>query len=177
MKKIVIIYGLISGVIISAYMLVTMEIFKDREDHIESGMLIGYTGMVIALSLIFFGVKSLRDNQFSGVITFWKATQAGLGIAFIAAIMYALSWEVSYSRMGDEFNKKMIEQYMARIDSNLPADEAEAEKKQIIQNFEDYKNPVIRFGMTLMEIFPVGILITLISAGLLRKKELLPASK
>ncbi|MEJ0056669.1 MAG: hypothetical protein WDN75_14050 [Bacteroidota bacterium] len=36
-----------------------------------------------------------------------------------------------------------------------------------------YRNPVLRFGMTLTEVLPVGIIISLLSAALLRKKDFL----
>lgn len=141
----------------------------------ENGMLIGYSTMVISLSLVFFGIKSLRDNHYNGVISFGKATKAGLLITLIASVMYALAWEVSYSQIGEDFNKKMQEQYFAEQEAKgLAPEELEAQKEKIKASIEYYKNPIIRFGITMTEVLPVGILITLLSAGLLRKKEFLP---
>jgi IMP cyclohydrolase len=40
---------------------------------------------------------------------------------------------------------------------------------------EMYKNPLIRAAMTFMEIFPVGLIIALLCAAILRKSEGLPA--
>src|SRR5688572_28135034 len=92
MKKIVLVYGLIAGTISGGLMMITMPMFKSGTLDMNNGELIGYTGMVIALSLIFFGIKSFRDNQVDGTITFWKGCQIGLLIALIASVMYALTW-------------------------------------------------------------------------------------
>jgi hypothetical protein len=89
--------------------------------------------------------------------------------------MYAGAWEISYSKIGNDFNKKMQEQYYEQLqEEDLSEAELQEEKEKIDTSIKYYKNPVIRFGITLTEVFPVGIILTLISAGLLRKKEFLP---
>ena len=175
MRKIVIIYGLISGGILGALLLTTMSMYLTTPVIMDNGMLIGYSTMVISLSLIFFGIKSLRDNHYSGSITFGKAAKVGLLITLIASVMYAGAWEISYSKIGENFMKNMQEQYYKRLEAKgLSADELKMEKEKIDTSMEYYKNPVIRFGITITEVLPVGIILTLISAGLLRKKEFLP---
>lgn len=177
MKKIVITYGLIAGFITGGLMLATMPLFENGVLDFENGAVIGYTGMVIALSLIFFGVKSYRDHHAQGTITFGKGFLMGLGITAIASVLYASSWEVTYARSGEKFMQKWTDMEVAKLKSNN-ATEAELKKAQEDWKAfaEMYKNPVVRFGMTLTEIFPVGILISLVSATLLRKKDFLPIS-
>lgn len=177
MKKIIIVYGLIAGVIVGGMLLGSMAYYESNNWNIKNGELIGYSTMVIALSVIFIAIKSVRDNHLNGVITFWKGCQIGLMITLIASVIYAMSWEVSYSRIGNEFVQKMKEKYTAEIQaSNLTEEERQAKKAEMDGLWESYKNPIIRFGFTLMEIAPVGIILTLISAGLLKKRELLPAT-
>lgn len=172
MKKTILIYGFIAGFIVGALMLATMPLWNSGVLNFDNGALVGYTTMVIALSVIFFGVKSYRDNHSGGAITFWKAVQIGMLITTIASVMYALSWEVSYDMIiADDFMQKMTDHYVAKMKAKGASAE---EMKSMESYFEWYKNPVIRFGMTLMEILPVGIVITLLSAGLLRRKEFLP---
>ncbi|MBX2898071.1 MAG: DUF4199 domain-containing protein [Cyclobacteriaceae bacterium] len=175
MKKIIIIYGLISGAIVGGLMLGTMAYYQTHEWNLSNGHLIGYATMVIALSLIFVAIKSVRDKYLGGVITFWKGCQIGLLITLIASVMYALSWEVSYRNIGAEFVDKMKSMYVEELKKEKLS-EAEFQKEIEKSNamWESYQNPIIRFGITLMEIFPVGLVLTLISAGLLRKKEFLP---
>lgn len=111
MKKIVLVYGLIAGAIVAAMMLITMPLYEKGSLDISNGQLLGYSTMVVALSLVFFGTKSYRDNHQNGQITFWKALQVGLLISLLASAIYALTWEYSYSSMSPEYKKKMTQVY------------------------------------------------------------------
>lgn len=176
MKKIILIYGLIAGAIVGGLMLLTMPLWETGVLNFDNGQLVGYTTMVIALSMVFFGIKSYRDNHAKGVITFGKGFKIGILITLIAAVMYGLAWEISYSRMGDEFIQKMTEHYFQEMKQDGATEQELNEAKEQWATFSEmYKNPIIRFGATLTEILPVGLIITLISAALLRKKEILPA--
>lgn len=176
MKKIIITYGLIAGLIVGGLMLLTMPLWKSGILNFDNGELVGYTTMVIALSMVFFGIKSFRDNYNKGSVTFWNACKVGILITLIASVMYALAWEVSYANMGNEFMQKMSEHYFDELKTG-GASEVELQKaKDDWASFSEmYKNPIIRFGVTLTEIFPVGLIITLLSAGLLRNKKFLPS--
>jgi len=178
MKKIVIIYGLIAGTIVGGLMLATMPLWDTGALNFDNGHLVGYTTMVIALSMIFFGIKSFRDNHAAGNITFGKGVLIGVLITLIAGVMYALAWEISYSQMGDEFINKMTEHYFEEMktDGATEAELMEAREDWVMYS-EMYKNPVIRFAITITEILPVGLVITLLSAALLRKKGFLPPTQ
>lgn len=178
MKKVILIYGVIAGAIVAGMMFITMPMYDSGTMNFDNGELVGYTTMVIALSMVFFGVKSYRDNHAGGDITFWSGVKVGLLITLVASVMYALAWEVIYSRRGDEFNQKMIQHYMDELKAGGATEVELTEAKARWESFgELYKNPLIRFGVTLMEILPVGLIITLITAALLRKKDFLPASQ
>jgi hypothetical protein len=148
----------------------------DSAFHSEFGELIGYASMIVALSMIFFGIKSYRDDYHSGTVTFGKGVQIGLLITAIATVMYAGSWEIALK------TQPKLGNYMADYTANYlekmkaqGASEAEVQKQaeeMAVWN-ERYKNPLIRFGMVMMEILPVGIIITLLSAAILRRKEAL----
>jgi hypothetical protein len=176
MRKIVIVYGLIAGVIVSALMFISFPLQQAGIITYDYGMLVGYTSMVIALSMVFFGIKTYRDQQLDGKITFVQGLKAGLLITAIASVMYALSWEVFYTNFASDFMERYTDHYMNKMAANgASAVELNAERAKFESLGEMYKNPFIRFGMTLAEILPVGVLITLISAALLRKREILPA--
>ncbi len=178
MKKIVIIYGIIAGTIVGGLMLGTMPLWKSGALTFDNGHLVGYTTMVIALSMVFVGIKSYRDNYNDGSVTFWNACKVGILITVIASVMYALAWEISYANMGEEFTKKMTDHYFNELKTGGASEQELQKAKEDWASFSEmYKNPVIRFGMTLMEIFPVGLAITLLSAGLLRNKKFLPSSE
>ncbi len=177
MKKVVVTYGIISGIITGGLMLATMPLFVRGTLKMENGLWIGYTGIVIALSLVFFGVKSFRDNHSEGKITFGRGFMIGLGITLIASVFYVIAWEITFAHSGEWFMKQWSSGELEKVKSHGAS---EAELQEAAQKWEEfgklYQNPVIRFGMTLMEIFPIGLLISLISAALLRKKEFLPTN-
>ncbi|HYG19003.1 MAG TPA: DUF4199 domain-containing protein [Ohtaekwangia sp.] len=176
MKKIVIIYGLIAGIIVSVIMFISLPLQEAGYITYDYGMLVGYTSMVVALSMVFFGIKTYRDQQLDGKITFLQALKTGLVITAIASVMYAISWEVFYNTIASDFMERYTQHYLDKMAANgATAVEIDAQRASFESLGEMYKNPFIRFGMTLAEILPVGVVITLISAALLRKREVLPA--
>jgi Protein of unknown function (DUF4199) len=178
MRKVILIFGLLAGAAISIFQVVGIALWENTGKVIDNA-LVGYAVMVIALSMIFFGIKSYRDNYQSGEIRFWKGLQIGLLITLIASFLYALTWE-TYNRVRPASATAFIDYYVeCQIDKlkrkGGAADAIDQEVKKINDFKIMYRNPAIRFGMTLLEIMPVGIIITLISAALLRKKEFLRA--
>jgi hypothetical protein len=178
MKKIILIYGLIAGSIVAAMMFITMPMYNNGSLNMDNGELVGYTTMVVALSLVFFGIKSYRDNQAKGTISFGTGFKVGILITLIASVMYGLAWEITYSKIGEEFTQKMTEKYYEDMKADGASEQELEEAKKEWDSFSEmYENPLFRFGFTVfVEIFPVGLLITLVSAGILRKKEFLPAT-
>jgi hypothetical protein len=175
MKKIVLTFGLISGAIAAALMWAMLLAFENGTFNHDNGEIYGYSSMIISLSMVFFGIKSYRDNN-GGRISFWKGLQVGILISLIAAACYAVSWEVYYQTRGGNFLQDYTTHYIEKMkERGASAAEIEQTSKEFESMGEMYKNPVIRFGMTLTEILPVGLIVTLISAGLLRKREILSA--
>jgi hypothetical protein len=131
--------------------------------------------MLVALSMVFFGIKSFRDNQNSRKIGFWKGAQVGILISMLASFVYAAGWEVyMQASPANTFMDEYTEHYINRLkEKGTPQAELDKTVKEMDGMKEMYKNPFIRFGMTLMEIFPVGVIVTIISAAILRKKEVL----
>jgi hypothetical protein len=178
MRKVVLTYGLIAGAIFAVFMFGAYPFWKSGMITFENGEIVGYTSMVIALSLIFFGVKSYRDNYLRGSITFGNALKVGGLIAGVAALGYAVSWEFYFNLIAPDF---MTEYAAFSIEKAKSGNMAEADVQKLIADMESmkimYRNPIFRFGITLTEILPVGIIISLVSAGILRKKEILPAQE
>ena len=173
MKKVVLTFGLISGAVIAGLMWLMLALMK--AGFSSHSLLMGYATMVIALSLVFFGIKSFRDNN-GGKITFFKGLQIGILISLISALCYGISWEAYYRTSGSEFMQQYSTQYIEQMRANgSTEDEVAKAQKEMDRMGEMYKNFSFRFGLTLMEILPVGVIVTIISAGLLRKREILPA--
>jgi uncharacterized protein DUF4199 len=179
MRKVILTFGFLAGAIISIIMITGIGLYENGVTTVYFSELVGYATMVIALSMIFFGIKSYRDNYQKGAINFWKGFQVGLLIAVIASLMYAITWE-AYTQTRPAGPAFFMDRYADSVINKLkekgaPADEIDQKVKDMEYYKTMYRNPVFRFGMTLIEILPVGIIITLISAAILRKKEFLPA--
>lgn len=134
------------------------------------GMAIGYLTMLIGLTTVFLAIKRRRDVDQGGVIRFWPAFGLGIAISLVAALAYALLWEITLSMIGiDAFGKTML--------AKMQAGGSTAEELAKMRDFfaTTYRNPLIRFSVTLSEIAPVGLLVSLISAALLRNPRFMPA--
>lgn len=166
MKKIVLTFGLLSGLVSAVLMFFTV-LFIDRIGW-DKGVIVGYTGIVLSLLFVFFGVRSYRDNHLGGKITFGKAFGVGLLITLVSCVFYVIAWEIEYATLFSDFTDKYaafaMEQARAS-GADLAAKAAEMEDMRKVMD-----NPIVRPLFIFIEPFPVGLLVTLISAAVLRKK-------
>ncbi len=172
MKKVVLTYGLIAGAILSGMMLITLPFHEAIGG--DRALILGYTTMVLAFLLVYFGVRSYRDHVAGGRIGFRKALGVGALIALVASTCYVATWEAIYFGGKSDY----IEKYQAGELEKLRRrglSEAELEAKQAeMRKFaEMYRNPVFNSALTFMEPLPVALVFSLVSAGLLsrRRKE------
>jgi hypothetical protein len=168
-------YGLFAGIVVAILMIVQMWALETGA--MESGSLfLGYLTMVLALTAVFLGVKRYRDKDLGGVIRFGKAFLVGLGISCMACLIYVIGWELWLAFGSSDFvavySKKMLDAARAKD----PSPEAIARATEEIDMFvRIYANPALRMGMTFMEMFPVGLLVSLITAAMLKNSRFLPA--
>jgi Protein of unknown function (DUF4199) len=169
MKKIVLTFGLISGAIVAALMAITLPLI--RSGYLEHSAVLGYTSMVLALLLVFFGIRSYRENVGGGTITFGKGFHVGILITLIACAVYVISWEIIYFNFMPDFMDHYAASTIAKMRTSGATEAAIlATTKEMAHWKELYANPLINVGMTFMEIFPVGLVMTLISAAILRRR-------
>jgi ABC-type sugar transport system permease subunit len=178
MRKVTLTFGLLAGALVSVFSFIIMGLCENGTISFDNSDAIGYGSMVIALSMIFFGIKSYRDNYQNGVIKFGKGLQVGLLITLVAALIYAVAGEAFY-QIDPEGQTALTSKYadyqIAKMkESGASSAAIEQKVKETANMMEMYKNPLLRFVMTLAIILPVGIVVTLISAAVLRKKQLLP---
>jgi hypothetical protein len=174
MKNTIIKYGLISGAIAAVGILLVTLVLKAygfEKVGFEKSAYFGYTLIILAMAVIFFGIKAFRDNENDGSITFTKGLLIGLGIAAISCVCYSLMWLVVYYN----FIPNFMEDYAAYSTNQLKgsgASEAELAKNAAqLQDFKDlYKTPFGVFAITLIEPLPIGILGALVCAFILKKK-------
>ena len=169
------VYGGIAGAIVICIALTVLSL--DLPSHFETPWF-GYLVMLVALSLIFVGVKRYRDIECGGVIRFGRAFGLGLGMALVAALIYIIGWEIFLAVTGRDF----MAEYTASTIAGMRADGAtqaaiEATQAEMREFGVKYRNPLFRIPITFIEIFPVGLLVSLVSAALLRNPRLLPAAR
>ena len=173
MKKNIIIYGLIAGSIVSAIMLFTTNYLSHCQGNLDydTSMLIGYASMLLAFSLVFVGIRNYRDKYNDGVISFGKAFKTGILIVLIASTMYVIAWLIEYFFFMPDFIEKYSAVTLDRLKASgaSPSEIAE-QTKQMADFARMYKNPFFNAMMTYLEILPVGVIVTLISALILKRK-------
>lgn len=175
MQKIALTYGVLAGTIVILSML--LGIVTSGGESFWSSEIFGYLIMLTALSMIFVGIKKYRDQEMGGVIKFMPALGLGLAISAIAGVIYVFVWEIylissDYAFIND-YTAGLIEKAMSEGVSGGALEQVVSEMNQMK---ESYGKPWFRWPMTFLEIFPVGLLISLVSAALLRNAKLLPAS-
>lgn len=168
MKKTVLTFGLLSGAVISALMLLTVP-FADAIGF-DRGVIVGYTTMVAAFMLIFFGVRSYRDNVAGGVVGFGRALAVGALIALVSSLCYVATWQVMYYKLMPDFLVKYEAHVIDKARANGESEAAIAQRSADMQKFaEMYQNPAINAAFTILEPLPVGLVIALVSAGVLQR--------
>lgn len=170
-------YGLIAGAIVGVPLFV-MPVFGGDAITPAIGMTIGYLSMLVAFSTIFVAIKRQRDVAQGGVIRFWPALGIGLGITLVASVIYVLVWEVVLAATQLDF----IGEYTAELIAQkraAGASEAElaAYRAEMAAYAADYADPLFRLPMTFTEIFPVGLLVSVVCAGLLANRRFLPVHR
>jgi len=167
MKKTVLIFGLIMGAIFTAGTIYMSELLFYKNPEIKSNDLLGYVVMVIIYSLIFIGIRNYRNNQLNGVISFKKAFKTGAMITMIASTLYVVISLVYFYKFAPDYMDKYTE-YVLR---HTPPAELEA-KAQSMEDFKTmYENPLFVVLFTFAEILPLGLIVTLVSSLILRRKN------
>jgi Protein of unknown function (DUF4199) len=170
MKKTVWTFGLLSGGILSAMMLLTMP-FADAIGY-DRGLVIGYTTMVLAFLLTFFGVRSYRDNVAGGTIRFGRALAVGALITLVASVCYVITWEVIYFKLAPDYMTKFHAHAVEKAKASSGGPQEIQKKLEQAERFAKlYQNPAINAAMTFLEPLPVGLVFALVSAGVLSRKR------
>lgn len=170
MKKTVWTFGLIAGGVLSVMMLATLP-FQDVLG-VDKGAIIGYATMVLAFLMVFFGVRSYRDNVGNGTISFGRALALGALIALVASMCYVATWELVFYKLAPDFSAKFEAASIAHIKASGASQASIDAQVAKAKHFTDtYKNPLVNIAITFLEPLPVSVVFVLISAGILRRKR------
>jgi len=170
MRKTVLTFGLISGAISAVTMLATIP-FVDKIGF-DKGEILGYTLIVLSALLVFFGVRSYRENASGGRLTFARGFAVGILITLLSNLFYVATWEVLYFKFMPDFADKYAAHMIERAKSSGDGQEKIEKTTREAQQFKEmYKIPAINVALTFGEVFPIGLGVTLLSAAILRKKS------
>lgn len=171
MKKVVIVNGVIGGLIVSVLMVCSTLYFINKGDF-DNGMIYGYASMLLAFSFVFVGIKTYRDKYNDGLISLGKAFTTGLLITLIAATFYVLIWQIGYHLVFPDFTDRYTAAMLAKAEaSGASAAEIAKQTTEMAELNEMYKNPLFNILFTYLEIVPVGLVVTLICALLLKRNK------
>jgi hypothetical protein len=173
MKRTVLTFGLISGAV-SALMLVATMPFIDKIG-LGKAEILGYTTIVLSFLLVYAGIRSYRDNLSGGTITFGRAFTLGLLITVVSCVCYVVTWEILYFNFG--FMRQFMNQYASYMVEQAKASGAspeaiQAQLREISKYEQLYENPFFNVAITFTEPFPIGLVVSVISAAILRKRGL-----
>jgi len=176
MKKLVLTFGLISGAIVAGLGAVMTWLCLNGTIDPDNSEVLGYTIMVLSFILVFFAIRSYRENPGAGTITFGKAFQVGILVTLVASAVYVAAWEVVYYNFMPDFPDRYAARVLEKMKAKGESAQAIEKTGQQMARFKElYKNPLFNVGVTFIEVFPVGLAVTLVSAAALRKKTPAPA--
>ena len=174
MKNTIIKYGLIAGAISATGQLITSLYLKSSglgSSSFDNSFYLGYTLITLAMAVIYFGIKAFRDGQNEGSITFGKGLLIGLGIAAIASVCYSLMWTFVYYNLLPNFMDDYATFSIAKLKAEGASEAQLLENQAQIAEFKQmYQSPFGVFAITLIEPLPVGLLVSLVSAFILKRK-------
>lgn len=171
MKRLVLRYGLISGAFLAILTTTMITLCLDGTIDMRHSQLLGYTMMALAYIAVFFGIRAYRDQHNGGTITFGRAFKVGILITLVTCAMYVVSWQIVYWGFLPDFGDKYAAYTLQKMQEDGATSAAIAEARANMEKFKElYRNPFFNIGITFLEVFPVGLIVTLVSAAILRRK-------
>ena len=172
MKRIVLTFGLISGAILGAMTSIILPLCMSGILDFDQSEIIGYTSMVLSFAMVFFGIRTYREREGGGRITFGRAFKVGILITLVTCAVYVVAWEIVYWGFIPDFDARYAEFVISEArESGVPAAEIAETEREMAEFRELYKNPLFNIGITFLEVFPVGLIVTLVCAAILRRRE------
>lgn len=172
--KLALIFGISSSLVMSVSWWLTPLIWPPVEGEIydfTQGEFIGYTAMILSLTAVFIGVKRYRDQELGGFISFKQAFVSGLYIVLVASVFYVISWLIYMPLFMPDFPEQYAAcQVLKMEEAGLPQVEIEAKRAEMDDWVVMYDNIWVKIGMTFVEVFPIGLIVALISAFILKRK-------
>ena len=173
MNKTIVTFGTIAGIIVTVMMVFSSYQLYHNKEEFEPNAVVGYLSMLVAFSFIFVGIRNYRNKHSGGVITFGKAFKIGFLIALIASVFYVGIWLIEYYYFIPDFMDRYVDFVLVQAKAEgLNAAQIQAKAQEMEMYKEWYRSPILVVLLTFSEILPLGIVVALISALILKRKPL-----
>lgn len=170
MRRIILTFGLIAGAIMSAMLLLALP-FQEQIGF-DNGAYLGYTSMVLAFLMVYFGVRAYREQIAGGSVTFGEAVKVGLLITAVATVCYVVTWEVIYFQLAPEVAAQYTNYALEQLrQSGASAAEIAEQTAQFARYQQLYDQVWYNVAVTTLEPLPIGVLVTLVTAWLHSRKS------
>ena len=173
MQKVVLTFGLIGGVMLAVMMMATVPFAE--QIGFDKGAYIGYTTMVLAFLMVYFGVQSYRDNVAGGSVSFGQAFKVGALISLVIMVCYVATWQVMYYNFMPDFLDRYTAYALEQARQSGATEAQLATRAKEMADFQVmYQNPLVNIAFTFLEPLPVGLVFTLVTAGIVSRKRTPP---
>ena len=172
MKSSILKPGVIAGLIPVVFMVIFSTVWNNDKPNFELGEILGYLGITVGMVIIYFALRSHKNQTLQGQMSFKQGFLMGFYISLVSSCIYAIGWMIFYNGFATDFMDRYYEYAVQKLkNSNLDPKKLEQQVKNIEDMKEMYKNPLVQFGFTFFEIFPIALIVSAISAVILRKKS------
>lgn len=169
MKKTVLRYGGFSVIFMVLFFLVEMLIFAQKKDF-RVQEIFGWIGIFISTIFIFFGIRYYRDQYNHGNLSFGKGLKVGLLILLMPSLAFGI-FNVIYVMLNPDFMDTYYNYQVAQLKESLPAGEAALKIQAMEKDKEMWMSPAVQFFGMFASVFLVGVIVTVISALILRRNN------
>jgi hypothetical protein len=174
MKRSIITFGGIAGLVIGIFIILITWLSTISPKYVDNEV-VGYAAQIIAFSFIFVGVKNFRDKFNQGTVSFGKAFLIGLGITLIGSTIYVIIWLVEFYVFIPDFMDKYAAHLLKEVRESGVSEAVMNRKVAQINGIKEmYKNPLFVVLITYAEVLPVGIIISLLTALILKRRRSQP---
>lgn len=170
MKKTVLRFGLYASIWSLLLFVLAYVLFFRHTDDYDKREIIGWASIVLSLIFVFVGIKYFRDKINNGYLSFGQGMKLGILITLFPSVIFGI-WSLFYAYYLDpDFNTKYFDSQVEKLRKTVPANELAARVKEMESFRELNENPAFAFGLMFLSVFLIGLIITIISTFILKRK-------
>ena len=167
MKKTIVRYGGFSVIFMVLFFLAEMMVFANKNDF-KVQEIFGWVGIFISTMFIFFGIRYYRDRHNHGSLSFGRGLKVGLLILLMPSLTFGI-FNVIYVMLNPDFMDTYYNYQVTQLKESLPAGEAALKIQAMEKDKEMFMSPAVQFFAMFFSVFAVGLVVTVISALVLRR--------